>query len=241
MSLIRSSYHPIDAAILWCGLAGYEAEILPIALSHPAELLKYFPQWPSLHLYAERIFDAIDCHELPATYLGHPVEAHDRIERAFLTIRHSDLRVWVACYYPDEKPGFLFKNDHTQSISFATYLTLTAHLEAAERELKKVSRDYEELIKKTSLEGQQNSDLAITTKPSSTPSEPFLYYRIIGSLLAVIVGKSQHGQIQSIYKNQSAVVDAITSQFPGVPGLSKRTLDRKFAEARRLLAQATQG
>lgn len=73
MTSIRSSYHPIDAAILWCNLADHQEEILRVDLSHPSCLLKHFPQWPSLHRYLECIHDAIACGELPATYLGCPI------------------------------------------------------------------------------------------------------------------------------------------------------------------------
>ena len=66
----RSFYHPIDAAILWSDLADHEAEILQVDQTHPGYLLKHFPQWPTLHLYAERIYDAIISGEMPATFLG---------------------------------------------------------------------------------------------------------------------------------------------------------------------------
>ncbi len=56
---------------------------------------------------------------------------------------------------------------------------------------------------------------------------------IVGALLALMLGNSENGQPQSILENQTPVVDAITTPFPNVPGLSKRTLDREFAEARR--------
>ncbi|MNP61708.1 hypothetical protein D3C76_1569240 [compost metagenome] len=67
-----------------------------------------------------------------------------------------------------------------------------------------------------------------------------MLYTIIGSILSVTLGKSKDGQLQSIYMNQSAMVEAITTLFPGTPGLSKRTLDRKFAEAKRRFAQVRQ-
>ncbi|CAI8727617.1 hypothetical protein EMIT053CA3_130004 [Pseudomonas donghuensis] len=56
MISIRSCYHPIDAAILWCDLTDHEDEILRVDLSHPGSLLKHFPQWPFLHIYAECIY-----------------------------------------------------------------------------------------------------------------------------------------------------------------------------------------
>ncbi|MCY1188261.1 hypothetical protein D9M73_293450 [compost metagenome] len=60
---------------------------------------------------------------------------------------------------------------------------------------------------------------------------------LVGAVLAVTLGKSKSGKVQSIYSTQAALVEAITLRFPGVSGLSKSTLDRRFADARRQLAQ----
>ncbi|MFJ4346396.1 hypothetical protein [Pseudomonas sp. NPDC089401] len=46
MISIRSSYHPIDAAILWCNLSDHADEIFQVELSQPGSLRKHFPQWP---------------------------------------------------------------------------------------------------------------------------------------------------------------------------------------------------
>jgi len=114
MDPIRSHYHPIDAAILWCNLTDHAAEILQVEISHSGELLKRFPQWPFLHFHVERIYDAIACGELPATFLGGPITLNDHDERVYRSIRRADLRSWLAPNYPEEKPEFLFpKNiDH---------------------------------------------------------------------------------------------------------------------------------
>jgi hypothetical protein len=58
------------------------------------------------------------------------------------------------------------------------------------------------------------------------PSEAsaFVHYTIIGALLTVMLGKSRSGQPRWIYKNQAAVIEAITEQFPGLPGLANAPL-----------------
>ncbi|KXK67170.1 hypothetical protein BC89_34155 [Pseudomonas monteilii] len=70
MDSIKSCYHPIDAAILWCNLTDHSTEILQVEISHSGELLKHFPQWPNLQFHVERIYDAIASGELAATFLG---------------------------------------------------------------------------------------------------------------------------------------------------------------------------
>ncbi len=240
----RSFYHPIEAAILWCDLADHEAEIIQVELSHPGGLLKHFPQWPMLHLYAERICDAIIFGELPATYLGGPIRLGDPVQRAFWSIRHPDLCGWFTRTYPHERPAFLFsrEDDHSRCVSLGVHLALQADRDVLLRELESVRRGY------STPRDQRSPELSNPTKMSEArvksavvpDNAPLLLSVIIGALLAVILGKSEKGQPQSIFVNQAAVVDTITTLFPNVPGLSKRTLDRKFAEARRNFCQARQ-
>ncbi|MCY1400434.1 hypothetical protein D9M71_155240 [compost metagenome] len=244
MVSIRNSYHPIDAAILWCDLADHQGEILQVDLSHPGSLLKHFPQWPFLHAYAERIYDAIFCGDLPATYLGRPITSNDKAERVYWSIRHSDLRVWFARNYPEEKPAFLFSQniDHSECVSLTAYLALQAERDTGAREIEKLRQAHSAIADEAAALALDHQGLSAQLGAFEVPSEAsaFVHYTIIGALLAVMLGKSRSGQPRSIYKNQAAVVEAITEQFPGLPGLSKRTLDRKFAEARRHLAQALQ-
>lgn len=94
MISIRSSYHPIDAAILWCGLADYQDEILRVDVSQPGCLRKHFPQWPALQKHLECICDAIICGELPATFLGHPITSDHQVRHEYCSVRRADLVVW---------------------------------------------------------------------------------------------------------------------------------------------------
>ena len=243
MISIKNSYHPIDAAILWCDLAEHQGDILQVDLAHPGCLLKHFPQWPFLHAYVERLYDAIVCGELPATYLGRPITSNDKAERVYWSIRHSDLRVWFARNYPEEKPAFLFSQsiDHSECVSLTAHLALQAERDADVREIKKLRQAHSAIAEEAAPAFNQQElspQLGVFEVPSEASA--FVHYMIIGALLTVMLGKSRSGQLRSIYKNQAAVVDAITEQLPGIPGLSKRTLDRKFAQARRHLAQALQ-
>ncbi|MFK3774007.1 hypothetical protein [Pseudomonas sp. NPDC089406] len=242
MVSFRSSYHPIDAAILWCDLADHEAEILQVELSDPGGLLKHFPQWPTLHLYAERICDAIIYGELPATYLGGPIGLDDPVQRAYWSIRHPDLYGWFARTYPHEKPAFLFsrESDHSLCVSLGVHLALQADRDVLLRELESLHRTHSALCNQESPELDDPTKApGFKSKSGAMPENaPMLLYVIVGALLALMLGKTEKGQPRSIFGNQAAIVDAITMLFPDVPGLSKRTLDRKFAEARRRFAQA---
>lgn len=243
MVSIRSTYHPIDPAILWCDLADHQGGILQVDLSHPGSLLKHFPQWPFLHAYAERIYDAIYCGEIPATCLGRPIRSNDQTKLVYWSIRHSDLRVWFARNYPEEKPAFLFSQniDHSECVSLTAYLALQAEQDAGAREIEKLRQANSAIADEAALAlDHQGLSAHLCAFEAPFEASAFVHYTIIGALLTVMLGKSRSGRPRSIYKNQAAVVEAITEQFPGIPGLSKRTLDWKFAEARRHLAQDLQ-
>lgn len=242
MDSIRSCYHPIDAAILWCDLADHTTEILQVEISHSGELLKHFPQWPCLHFHVERIYDAVASGELPATFLGGPITLNDHAERVYWSIRRPDLRAWFSLNHPEEKPEFLFPKtiDHLECVSLNAYLALQAERDFYAREFEKMHQAFDSIAEEMASCKQQERELAAELDAAGPASETSasVYYAIIGALLAVMVGKSSSGQVQSIYANQTAVVQAILARFPGLHGLSKHTLDRKFALARRHLAQA---
>lgn len=242
MVSIRSFYHPIHAAILWCNLAEHEQEILRVNLSHPGSLLKHFPQWPFLHVYAERIYDAILCGELPATYLGRPITSGNQADRVYWSIRHADLRVWFARNYPDEKPAFLFPQlvDHAECVSLTTHLALQAEQNASMRTIENMRRTHATTVADLEALTALNRTLSARLDAFGIPSEASesMQNMLVGAVLAVTLGKSKSGKVQSIYSTQAALVEAITLRFPGVSGLSKSTLDRRFADARRQLAQS---
>ena len=240
MISIRSSYHPIDAAILWCNLADHEDEILRVDLSRPGSLLRHFPQWPFLHIYAECIYDAIACGELPATCLGRPITLDNQVHREYWSIRRADLLVWFARNHPGERPAFLFsQSDHSECVSLTAHLVQQAELEAAQRTIEKMRQALSAITEEMAGLVKLNREMSERLDASGIPSETSegMHNTLVGAMLEVTLGKSKSGLVQSIYPSQAAMVEAITLRFPGVTGLSKHTIDRRFADARRHLAQ----
>ncbi|WP_425930387.1 hypothetical protein [Pseudomonas sp. NyZ201] len=134
-----------------------------------------------------------------------------------------------------------FKNTNPLgSVSLGVYLETKAELEASDREILRLRQILAARTTK-SLENyrQRSGSLALDhyLTPPSEASDT-IFYIIIGSILEVVLSKPSSKKVNSIYPTQAAIVEAITMRFPGVHGLSKRTLDRKFAEARRRFAQA---
>lgn len=245
MIRIRNSYHPIDAAILWCDLTEHEDEILQVDLSQPGSLRKHFPQWPTLHDHVECIYDAILSGELPATYLGQPITSDSHVHRVYYSIRRTDLLVWFVRSLPDQRPAFLFAQnaEHSECVSLDAHLAKQAQLDFALSTLEQLQETYAAAAAKIAALSTLNDKLKARLDSLGLPSETSeaMQNRLIGAMLETTLGKSQNGKQQSIYPSQAALVQAILLRFPGVDGLSKSTIDRRFADARRLIALVKRG
>jgi hypothetical protein len=234
-------YRPIDAAIRWCNLMAYETQILDAAWERPAQLGSIFPQWPCLHANTEKIFDAVRNHELPFGLFGVTVAPGTPIDFRFLTVRHADLKWWMFHQHPDQRPTFLFGDQPTvnQQISFATYLTLQADRDALDVRLKANESAHQTLLEELRKIGLERENLRVLVEAHGELSDrsEIGYQRVIGALLETLLGFSPSGKPNSVFDSQASIVDSITSHYAGLPGLSKRSLDEKFAAARRSISR----
>ncbi|WP_065943453.1 hypothetical protein [Pseudomonas sp. 25 R 14] len=233
-------YRPIDAAIRWCNLMAHEAQILESAWCCPSLLASTFPQWPCLHLNTEKIFDAVRNQELPCGVLGATVAPGTPFDCRLLTVRHIDLKGWMHHHYPDQRPAFLFgtPSPNTEHISYTTYLTLRADRDALHIQLKAQEAAHRQLLDELNaagLEREQLHALADAQAPLSERSQ-VAYSNTIGALVDTLLGVTPAGKPNSVFNNQAAIVDSITAHHGHVLGLSKRSLDQKFAAGRRSLA-----
>jgi hypothetical protein len=237
----KTYYRPMEAAIRWCGLLRFEQRILETlaqrAMPEPGE----FPRWPLLRLHAERIFDALTHGELAGGIAGIVVEAQrPALDDPQLTVRHVDLKAWMAHYYPVDRPGFLFDDIERAVhpvVSVDTFNILLADREATKVQLAELSQVHEALrIAHEALAKEQ----AALGEACDMAREPGLrsettYLNIIGGLLTLLLGKSPAGTAYSSFQNMDAVVSAMLAHHEGRPGLSQRTLWSKLAQARRHL------
>ncbi|WP_047542272.1 hypothetical protein [Pseudomonas simiae] len=235
-------YSPIEAAIRWCGLVNYEASILELTWDYPERFISAFPQWPCLHKKLEKILDAVRNQELRYGLFGITVSPGTPVDLKLLTIRHSDLKSWMFHHYPDERPSFLFHEitpDH-ESIRYGTYLILLADRDALQVQLKSTEAKLQEVMAELAAAGLERENLrslADTAKEISGQSKAG-YLNVIGALVNTLLGSSESGRRHSIFDSQASIVDSITAHYSEVAGLSKRSLDEKFAAARRSLSQA---
>lgn len=239
--LAKMFYRPIEASIRWCNLMAYETQILEYAKDDPALLASTFPQWPCLHANIEKILDAIRNHELRYGLLGTSVPPGTHVDFRLLTVRHSDLRWWISQYYPDQRPSFLFHSPLEQEhIHYGTYLTLQADRDALQVRLKTAEATLQALINELAAAGLERDNLRMLAESKQQLSDhsKASFLNVIGALVDLILGSTQAGRKHSIFESQASIVDSITSHHDGVKGLSKRSLDEKFAAGRRSLAQS---
>jgi hypothetical protein len=71
-----------------------------------------------------------------------------------------------------------------------------------------------------------------------SPRERDTLLNIIGGLLALLLGRTPAGKPQSVFESQAKVIDQLLVHCDGKPGIAKRTLEEKFAEARRSLTSS---
>ncbi|QJI37141.1 hypothetical protein [Pseudomonas sp. ADAK13] len=232
-------YLPIDAALRWCNLVNYEVQIIQAALAIPEDFSALFSQWPCLQATTDKIYDALRNGELPYGCLGISVPRGSYVEPCQLTIRHSDLRLWMQVYYPDQKPGFLFGSDRVthEKVSIGTFLALQADRDTLLRELNTLQHHLQDILVDLRAIGLERDDLKAMVKTYGQLSErsELTYQNIIGALLNLFLDHSPAGKPLSVFKNQAAIVDAVIARHNDVPGLSKRTLDEKLAAANRIL------
>lgn len=235
-------YSLIEAAIRWCDLTAHEARILESAWGNPDCLNYAFPEWPSLHITVWKILDAIRNGEIPYGALGVTVAPGTPVDIRLLTIRHSDLKRWMVDYHPDQRPSFLFGKivTHQETIHYSTYLVLQADRDALQVQLKATEAKLQSLIDELKAAGLERENLRMLAenRQQLSGNSKASFLNVIGALVNTILGSSQAGRKHSIFDSQAAIVDSITAHYGDVAGLSKRSLDEKFAAGRRSLAKA---
>lgn len=231
----RVFYRPIDAAIRWSGLLRFEARILDSLAGKTVPDPGDFPRWPVLRLNTERIFDGIRHSELPYGRSGITSNDPSFLDDPDLTVRHVDLKSWMARFYPDQKPTFLFDDIERRlhpAISIDAVQTLLADREALRTRLTEVERSYAALQEQhralqRQVESQNAAENEVSLRSETT------YLNIIGGLLGLLLGSSPSGKPYSSFKTVESVISALLAHHAGRPGMAERTLWAKFAQARR--------
>lgn len=233
-ALEKAYYKPIEAALRWCGLVEHEEEILRGTGNGICPGVGVFPRWPCLRANAEKIYDAILNGEIPHGRDGRTVPTGDQVSESRKTIRHTDLKAWMARHYPDQKPKFLFdeveRTTHS-AINVEAFKALQVDRDALKVRIENATDAYRALKKDRDAIESERASLASTAKKMRTPGqkEETTYLNIIGSLVALI--KSPRDGRDT----DAAVIRELLNNYPDKQGISKRTLEDVFPAARRSL------
>lgn len=235
-ALEKPYYQPIEAALRWCGLALHESAILKATGDSVLPPVSAFPKWPCLRANAEKILEAMECGELKISRDGRPVSEGDHVARHRRTVRHADLKAWMLKHYPDQKPAFLFdeieRSTHT-AINADSFRALQAERDAKQARLEKAEEWARQAMADMKALGSELEALKAQTNQQSTPGAraETTYLNIIGAMLELLKTPREGRD------NDAAVIEEIVKNYADKPGISPRTLQEKFAAAKRSLHQ----
>lgn len=241
--LSKVFYRPIEAAIRWAGLLRYKPVIIA-AITSPRCLPQTLdcPRWNECRLYAERIYDGIVNAELPFGKNGITLNDPELLSSPDLTVRHVDLKRWMRSHYPEHRPGFLFTRGERMAHPFITMetgqaillerLALQAALEHTRHQMQELQEQHQALLK-------QSAVLLASTPCVISERAETTYLNIIGGMLTLMLGQSPSGMPYSSFKTQEALVSALVAHYGGTMGITERTLNGKFANARKCVRSAT--
>ena len=230
-------YRPIEAAIRWSGLTQHEPYILEYLNGRRIPEPGDFPQWPTLRRNAERVYDGILNKELPIAINGITVRdgAGANLDDPSVAIRHVDLKDWMCRFYPSHRPAFLFSRLERKANSGISRDSVQALFLEREGLLLRIAQR-EEGIKKLREQLRVLERSADSGAPLGPRSET-TYLHILGGLLTLLLGSSPSGQRYSSFTSQEAIISALIAHHGERLGIAERTLQTKFAAARRSLAE----
>jgi hypothetical protein len=229
------------AAALWCGIPPEDVEeSLSISTQSSRGVYKH-PYIRCLEPRCRAIHDAIEKGLLPCSREnGKVVEEHVANERRHVSRQH--LKDWIAAQFPSDKPAFLFdeieRNTHA-AISADSFRALQADRDALKARVEKAAEEYRKLRSERDALVAERDALAeqIKNPQDPGPRAQTTYLNIIGAMVAVVLGKSPAGKPNSVFNSQSAVIDQVLAHYEGKPGISRRSLEEKFAEGKKSLVQ----
>lgn len=237
------------AAALWCGVPDDQIQMVlqearQLSPSGLGRSIWTHIAVPCLEPRSRAIAEAIEDGSLPhGREDGQTVASGDHVAYERRRFFGRDLRKWMEKAFPNEKPAFLFddieRSSHTD-ISADAYRALKAEHDKLEKRLENAKSEFKKLReKKDAIESERDSLKTMVDKIGS-PGEraESTYLNIIGAMLDLMLGKSPGGQAHSIFTNQSAVIQALLGYHEGKQGIAARTLEEKFAEAKRSLKAA---
>lgn len=215
-------YSPIEVAIRWSDLLEHEPDILERVFQETDPAAGTLGYWSVLNLNLERLLDAMRHGELPYGKAGITQNDPALLTSPELTVRHVDVKRWIALAYPAHKPAFLFDESERLPMQAIDQPAAQALLQQIH------SLTARSVTRQRSI--QEESQLRLNSRAETT------YLNIIGALLTLLLGHSPGGIRYSVFNTLESVISALIAHHTGRPGITERTLWAKFADAKRQLS-----
>ncbi|WKW30670.1 hypothetical protein KIH13_17415 [Pseudomonas viridiflava] len=230
-------YRPIEVAVRWCGLEECESQILREASSSVYQPEKHAVP-ACIQEKLDILWDAILHGELIYGYYGITTASGACIDPSLTTIRHVDLKSWFIKFYPLEKPNFLFstqERNHPHNSDIDLVNTLTTENNALKTLYKHAKDRSEKLELEVQALRRDNTKLTNLVHQNKKPKarNERAYLQLIGTLVNLFLSKTPSGKPYSLFTSQASIISALMAHNRNKVGFSQRTLEEKFAAARR--------
>ena len=229
-------YSPIEVAVRWCDLLELETQILREALTAHQTAKHSAPA--CIREKLDILWDAILHGELNYGYYGITVPFGSYIDPSLVTIRHVDLKHWFSTFFPLEKPNFLFSS--LEKLNPKENNTNLINALIGENNLLKIlyensKNDIETLRVEMQDLQKENAKLKNLHRQSRKPTarNERAYLQLIGTLVNLFLAKTPSGKPYSRFTSQASIISALMAHNRNKSGFSQRTLEEKFAAARR--------
>lgn len=231
------------AALLWCGvppenIQSHLDKAQPTAVRGVLSLT----YMPCFAVRCRALHEAIENGALTVCReKGVPVDDHVAPEQRH--VRRADLKAWMEKEFPADKPAYLFDEIERKThaaINIEAFQALQVERNALKARLNEVTQKVDEIITERDALKACLDKMTAAQAAKNAPSEraETTYLNIIGGMLNLMLGKSPAGNPQSVFQNQAAIISALLGHYEGKPGISDRTLEAKFAEAKRSLSSS---
>lgn len=236
------THYPIPvAAALWCGVPPQKVdEILKQCVDIGRAIISH-PAVPCIEPRCRAMHEAIESGALEYRREGRQISPGEHVAPERRTVSRSALKDWISVAFPANRPAFLFdeieRSAHS-AITAESYRVLKATHDSKTQLLEQANERIRRLVDdKSQIESELSGVRSIVEK-MSTPNERAekTYLNIIGAMLGLMLGKSPAGKPYSVFDSQAAVISAMLGNYSGSAGIAARTLEEKFAEAKRSLS-----
>jgi hypothetical protein len=229
------------AAAFWCGIPPSDVDEQLSAATEIGRAIYRHPYISCLEPRCRAIHEAIEKGSLPCSREnGKVVDSSDHVAPERRHVSRQHIKEWIAKEFPSDRPAFLFdeieRKTHS-AINAESFRALQADRDSLYAQLEKAKSDFQKLRQDKEKLERVNKSLMTKIEKHGTPGEraETTYQNIIGAMLDLILKESPGGQAHSIFTNQAVIIQALLGYHEGKPGISARTLEEKFAEAKRSL------